>query len=33
VYVADTANKRAQRLVIVDFELIPPPAPDEGEGG
>jgi hypothetical protein len=28
VCVADTANKRLQRLMIVDFELIPPP-PDE----
>jgi DNA-binding beta-propeller fold protein YncE len=32
VYVADTANKRLQRLMIVDFQLIPPPPPDqEGE--
>jgi sugar lactone lactonase YvrE len=31
VYVADTANKRIQRLMIVDWELIPPPPPaDEG---
>jgi DNA-binding beta-propeller fold protein YncE len=28
VYVADTGNKRLQRLMIVDFELIPPPAED-----
>jgi DNA-binding beta-propeller fold protein YncE len=26
VYVADTANKRLQRLMIVDWILIPPPA-------
>jgi DNA-binding beta-propeller fold protein YncE len=31
VYVADTANKRLQRLMIVDWMLIPPP--EEGEGG
>lgn len=29
VYVADTANKRLQRLMIVDWELIPPPPPDD----
>jgi DNA-binding beta-propeller fold protein YncE len=29
VYVADTANKRVQRLTIVDWVLIPPPDPDE----
>jgi DNA-binding beta-propeller fold protein YncE len=29
VYVADTANKRLQRLMIVDWELIPPPPPAE----
>jgi DNA-binding beta-propeller fold protein YncE len=29
VYVADTGNKRLQRLMIVDFVLIPPPPPDE----
>ncbi len=33
VYVADTNNQRLQRLMIVDFELIPPPPPaDEDEG-
>jgi hypothetical protein len=25
LYVADTGNKRVQRLVIVDWVLIPPP--------
>lgn len=25
VYVADTANKRLQRLIIVDWVLTPPP--------
>jgi len=29
VYVADTANKRLQRFVIVDYELIPPLQPDD----
>jgi len=29
VYVADTANQRVQRLMIVDFVLIPPP--DDGD--
>jgi len=29
VYVADTANKRLQKLMIVDWVLIPPPEPDE----
>jgi len=29
VYVADTANKRVQRLMIVDWLLIPPPEPEE----
>jgi hypothetical protein len=29
VYVADTGNKRLQRLMIVDWVLIPPPPPDE----
>jgi tripartite motif-containing protein 71 len=29
VYVADTGNKRLQRLMIVDFILVPPPPPDE----
>ena len=29
VYVADTANKRIQRLMIVDWELIPPPDTEE----
>jgi DNA-binding beta-propeller fold protein YncE len=29
VYVADTANKRIQRLMIVDWELIPPPSADD----
>jgi sugar lactone lactonase YvrE len=33
VYVADTANKRLERLMIVDFELIPPPPPAEDDGG
>jgi sugar lactone lactonase YvrE len=32
VYVADTANKRLQRLMIVDFQLIPPPD-DQDQGG
>lgn len=30
VYVADTANKRIQRLMIVDWELIPPPDEEAG---
>ena len=30
VYVADTGNKRLQRLMIVDFVLIPPPDEEEG---
>jgi hypothetical protein len=25
VYVADTDNKRVERLIIVDWTLIPPP--------
>jgi hypothetical protein len=29
VYVADTANKRVQRLMIVYWLLIPPPEPEE----
>jgi DNA-binding beta-propeller fold protein YncE len=29
VYVADTANKRVQRLMIVDWVLIPPPEDEE----
>jgi sugar lactone lactonase YvrE len=28
VYVADTANKRLQRLMIVDYVLVPPPEDD-----
>jgi tripartite motif-containing protein 71 len=33
VYVADTNNKRLQRLMIVDFELIPPPPSADGNAG
>jgi DNA-binding beta-propeller fold protein YncE len=29
VYVADTGNKRLQRLMIVDYVLIPPPPPED----
>jgi DNA-binding beta-propeller fold protein YncE len=32
VYVADTGNKRLQRLMIVDFVLVPPPDDDEAGG-
>jgi hypothetical protein len=31
VYVADTGNKRLQRLMIVDFILVPPPDPEAAE--
>jgi DNA-binding beta-propeller fold protein YncE len=31
VYVADTYNKRLQRLMIVDFILVPPPPPPDEE--